>query len=186
AGVRIALERPTVAEIGRAVLSALGPSETCKECKEEIVAIHLLRTRGLDELNGLVCPRCGAVQRSYWRYGEPEGLEALAPWALKLGLVAEQGLSLAGTVIGFQLLPEEREGLTAAALRDRFVQLYLTPYEVELDPAALSIAAGGRALKPAAAVGEGKVALALSPDAGTTAEALLELLRSRVSRRFKR
>jgi hypothetical protein len=186
AGVRIALERPSVGEIGRAVLSALGPSEPCKECKEEVVAVHLLRTRGLDELNGLVCPRCGAVQRSYWRYGEPEGLEALAPWALKLGLVAEQGLSLAGTIIGFQMLPEEHEALTAAALRDRFAQLYLAPYEVELDPAALAIHVGAKALKLNAAIGDGKVALAVSPEAGTTPEALLELLRGRVAQRFKR
>jgi hypothetical protein len=186
AGVRIALERPSVAEIGRAVLSVLGPPETCKECKEAVVTLHLLRTRGLDELNGLVCPRCGAIQRSYWRYGEPEGLEALAPWALKLGLVAEQGLALAGTVIGFQMLPEEHEALTAAGLRDRFAQLYLSPYEVELDPAALSIAAGAKVLKPNAAVGEAKVALAIDAGAGTTPEALLELLRGRVARRFKR
>jgi hypothetical protein len=186
AGVRIALERPSVAEIGRAVLSVLGPPETCKECKEAVVTLHLLRTRGLDELNGLVCPRCGAIQRSYWRYGEPEGLEALAPWALKLGLVAEQGLALAGTVIGFQMLPEEHEALTAAGLRDRFAQLYLSPYEVELDPAALSIAAGAKVLKPNAAVGDAKVALAIDAGAGTTPEALLELLRGRVARRFKR
>ncbi len=186
AGVRIALERPSVGEIGRAVLSALGPAETCKECKEEVVGVHLLRTRGLDELNGLVCPRCGAVQRSYWRYGEPEGLEALAPWALRLGLVAEQGLSLAGTVIGFQMLPEEHEALTAAALRDRFAQLYLAPYGVELDPATMAIAAGAKALRPNALLGDSKVALAISPEAGTTPEALLELLRGRVAQRFKR
>jgi hypothetical protein len=185
AGVRIALERPSVAEIGRAVLSALGPAEGCKACKEEVVTVHLLRTRGLDELNGLVCPRCGGVQRSYWRYGEPEGLEALAPWALRLGLVAEQGLSVAGAVIGFQMLPEEREELTAAALRDRFAQLYLAPYQVELDPAALSIQVGAKALKPSAKVGEAKPSLALAPDSGTTAEALLELLRGRIAQRFK-
>lgn len=185
AGVRIALERPSVAEIGRAVLSALGPAERCKACREEVVAVHLLRTRGLDELNGLVCPRCGAVQRSYWRYGEPEGLEALAPWALRLGLVAEQGLIVGGPVIGFQMLPEEREELTAAALRDRFAQLYLAPYEIELDPALLSIAEGAKALKPNARVGEGKAALAVSPDSGTTPEALLELLRGRIAQRFK-
>jgi len=185
AGVRIALERPSVAEIGRAVLAALGPAETCKACREEVVAVHLLRTRGLDELNGIVCPRCGAVQRSYWRYGEPEGLEALAPWALKLGLVAEQGLSLAGTVLGFQLLPEEQEALTAAGLRDRFAQLYLAPYEVELPADALSIEAGGERLKGNARIGGETAALAIDAGSGTTAEGLLELLRGRVAERFR-
>jgi hypothetical protein len=185
AGVRIALERPSVAEIGRAVLSVLGPRERCKACKEPVVALHLLRTRGLDELNGIVCPRCGAVQRSYWRYGEPEGLEALAPWALRLGLVAEQGLSLAGTVIGFQLLPEDLDELTAGDLRDRFAQLYLTPYEVELDPALLVVEVGGKLLKPGARVEGARAALATVPEGGTTPEALLELLRGRIAQRFK-
>jgi hypothetical protein len=185
AGVRIALQRPSVAGIGRAVLSVLGPAERCKGCKEDVVAVHLLRTRGLDELNGLVCPRCGAVQRSYWRYGEPEGLEALAPWALQLGLVAEQPLALAGTAVGFQMLPEEREQLTATALRDRFADLYLTPYEVELPSAALSIAAGRKPLKGSAPVGDQRVSLAVDPESGTTAEGLLELLRGRIAQRFK-
>jgi hypothetical protein len=185
AGVRIALERPTVGEIGRAVLAVLGPLERCKGCREEGVAIHLLRTRGLDELNGLVCARCGSVHRSYWRYGEPEGLEALAPWALRLGLVAEQGLALAGTVVGFQMLPEEKEALTAAGLRDRFAQLYLAPYEVELPAEALAIAAGRQRLKGNARVGGAKVSLAVDADSGTTGEALLELLRTRIAKRFK-
>lgn len=185
AGVRIALARPSVAEIGRAVLSVLGPAERCKGCREQVIALHLLRTRGLDELNGIVCPRCGAVQRSYWRYGEPEGLEALAPWALRLGLVAEQGLSLAGTVIGFQLLPEDRDELTAGELRDRFAQLYLSPYEVALDPALLHVEVDGKVLKAGARVGGGKAALGVAPEAGTTPEALLELLRGRIAQRFR-
>jgi hypothetical protein len=185
AGVRIALQRPSVAEIGRSVLSVLGPAERCKGCEEEVVALHLLRTRGLDELNGLVCPRCGVVQRSYWRYGEPEGLEALAPWALQLGLVAEQPLALAGTTLGFQMLPEEREELTAGALRDRFAELYLTPYEVELPAAALTVTSARKPLKGSARIAEQRVSLAVDAEAGTTAEGLLELLRGRIAQRFK-
>jgi len=185
AGVRIALQRPSVAGIGRSVLAVLGPAERCKGCKEEVVALHLLRTRGLDELNGLVCPRCGVVQRSYWRYGEPEGLEALAPWALQLGLVAEQPLALAGTALGFQMLPEEREGLTASALRDRFAELYLAPYEVELPVTGLTITSGRKPLKGSARIAEQRVSLAVDPESGTTAEGLLELLRGRIAQRFK-
>ena len=155
----------------------------------QLPRLHLvhqrLRTRGLDELNGLVCPRCGGVLRSYWRYGEPEGLEALAPWALSLGLVAEQPLAIAGTTIGFQLLPEEREALTAAGLRDRFAELYLAPYQVELPASALSIAAGRKALAGNARIGDQRVALAVEAEDGMTVDGLLELLRGRIARRFK-
>jgi hypothetical protein len=120
AGVRIALARESVAAIGREVLAALGPDVACATCGAQAPGRHLLRTRGLDERHGLACAACGAIQRSYWRYGELDGLEALAPDALRLGLVAEVSVELAGTAIGFQMLPAEREALTAAGLRRRF------------------------------------------------------------------
>lgn len=186
AGVRIALDREAVARLARDVLAALGPDERCPACRDRVVAVHLLRTRGLDELNGLACPRCGAILRSYWRYGEAEGLEALAPYARSLGLVAEQPVRLATATIGFQMLPAERERLTAGALRRRFAELYLAPYEVDLAPERLRVEAGGAALAPTARVaGVRGLAIGVEPDAGTTPEALLELLRARIERRFR-
>jgi hypothetical protein len=186
AGVAIALERERVAAIARGVLAALGPEDRCAACEERVVGIHLLRTRGLDELNGLVCPRCGAVLRSYWRYGEAEGLEALAPFALQLGLVAEQGLSLAGTSLGFQMLPSEHERLTADRLRRRFAELYLVPYEIDVPVERLRLATAEGALAPGARVAAAaRPALVLAEGTGPTAEELLELLRSRIERRFR-
>jgi hypothetical protein len=186
AGVRIALEREAVAALARDVLAALGPEERCGACEEDVVAIHLQRTRGLDELNGLVCPRCGAVLRSYWRYGEAEGLEALAPIALQLGLVAEQPLALAGTTLGFQMLPEERERLTADRLRRRFAELYLGPYEVDLPVDRLRVvAAGGPASSGARVAALRRPAIRVAEGSGVTEEELLEILRSRIERRFK-
>src|SRR5512142_2921550 len=139
AGVLLAMERPAVARIGAAVLAELGPREPCPACGEAGPARHLHRTRGLDTLHGLVCTSCGAVLRSYWRYGEVDGLEALAPHALRLGLVAEVSAVLAGTAVGFQMLPEEAEALTAEKLRRRFADLYLTPYEVALPAGAVAV-----------------------------------------------
>jgi hypothetical protein len=148
--------------------------------------VHLLRTRGLDELNGLACAGCGAVLRSYWRYGEADGLEALAPHALRLGLVAEATAQLAGTAIGFQMLPAERERLTADRLRRRFAELYLAPYEVDLDPEAIGLARGRAPLAPGARVGaEGRLGFTVSEGAGMTEEELLEVLRARIERRFR-
>jgi hypothetical protein len=151
-----------------------------------VVALHLLRTRGLDELNGLACPRCGEVLRSYWRYGEAEGLEALAPLALQLGLVAEQPLGLAGSTLGFQMLPEERERLTADRLRRRFAELYLAPYEVDLPVERLRIvSAAGPAPSGGRVAGLRRPALRVAEGSGLTEEELLEILRSRIERRFK-
>ncbi len=186
AGVRIAMERESVAAVAREVLRALGPEESCEGCGARGPALHLLRTRGLDELHGVACPGCGAVLRSYWRYGEADGLEALAPHALRLGLVAEATAQLAGTAIGFQMLPAEREALTAERLRRRFADIYLAPYEVDLPREALGVAAGREELAGSARVAaHARLRFTVAEGAGTTAEELLELLRARIERRFR-
>jgi hypothetical protein len=186
AGVRIALERDQVVGLAREVLAALGPEEACDACGARGPARHLLRTRGLDERHGVVCAGCGAILRSYWRYGELDGLEALAPHALRLGLVAEVTVQLAGTTLGFQMLPAEREELTAGGLLCRFADLYLDPYEVALPRDATSVEAMRVGPLPASArlPPRARLRLALDPSA-TTAEALVDLLRHRIDRRFR-
>ncbi len=186
AGVQVAQERPAVAHIAAAVLAALGPPESCPGCGRTGPARHLHRTRGLDTLHGLVCAGCGAVLRSYWRYGEVDGLEALAPHALRLGLVAEVTAGLAGTALGFQMLPPEAEALTADRLRRRFADLYLAPYEISLAPAAVQVLGPRGPLGPGVRLaGQGRLELAPAPEAGMTGTELLELLRARIERRFR-
>jgi hypothetical protein len=185
AGVRIALDRSGFAALAREVLASLGPEERCGRCGERVFALHLMRTRGLDELNGLVCPSCGAVLRSYWRYGEIEGLEALMPFALRLGLLEEQVVRLAGTAVGFQMLPAERERLTAGKLRRRLHELYFAAYGLAVPPAALHLRAGRSELEPSARVPEGPVTVAFGREAPISEPQALELLRARIERRFR-
>jgi hypothetical protein len=185
AAVPLALQRADVAELGRSVLAVIGPQEQCKRCGEEVLLQHLLRTRGLDELNGLLCPLCAHVQKSYWLYSRSEGQESLLPHALRLGTIVEQVVRLAGKSVGFQFLPEEREALTAAGLRQRFVDLYLLPYGVELEPTHLRLSQGGKPLEAQAPVGKGTVKLELAPEAEKPEKEVLELLRSRIERRFR-
>jgi hypothetical protein len=188
AGVRLALEHGAVAGVARRVLAALGPEARCRRCRRPVLGLHLLRTRGLDERHGVVCPRCGGLLRSYWRYGEAEGLEALAPISLALGLVAEQPVTLGGATLGFQFLPPEREALTVRDLLARFAELYLEPYEAPVPRRSLRLAPGGRSrpLAPGAAVaGLRGLSIRLAPEAGLAEEGLLELLRTRIERRFR-
>jgi curved DNA-binding protein CbpA len=174
-----------LARVARTVLADLGPRGACAVCGPAVGARHLLRTRGLDEQHGLVCCGCGAVLRSYWRYGAVEGLEALAPHALALGLVSEVTAALGGTTIGFQLLPDERRALTAEALCRRFAQLYLAPNDLALAAEAITLWGPAGALSAGAPLpGEG-LRFAVAGGAGTTAEELLELLRVRIERRFR-
>jgi hypothetical protein len=131
-----------------------------------------------------VCPACGAALRSYWQYGEPGGLEALAPLSLELGLTAEQRIFLAGAAVSFGMLPAEREKLTAAGLRDRLCALLLAPYRLPVEPRHVVLLAGRRPLGPRERVPAGRVVATLRGAGMADAEAL-ELLRSRVERRFR-
>jgi hypothetical protein len=84
------------------------------------------------------------------------------------------------------MLPEEREKLTADRLRRRFAELYLAPYEVELEADAVGLARGKEPLAASARVGgEGGLRFTIREGAGTTEEELLELLRARIERRFR-
>ncbi|MFO0584616.1 MAG: J domain-containing protein [Anaeromyxobacter sp.] len=184
AGVRIGLEGEAVAAIAREVLAALGPEQACPACKARGPALHLYRTRGLDERHGLACAACGHVLRSYWRYGEVDGQEALFPHALRLGLVAEVTAELAGTSIGFGMTPAEEEALTAAELRRRFAELYLGPYELELAPSEVAISGEDGPLGPGTRLA-GRDDLRVESTGSPGSEELLELLRDRIERRFR-
>ncbi|MCI0573080.1 MAG: molecular chaperone DnaJ [Myxococcaceae bacterium] len=185
AAVPLALQREEVAQLGRLVLGVLGSREACRHCDADVYLVHLMRTRGLDELHGQVCPQCHAAVKSYWLYSKSEGQEALLPHALRLGLVVEVVVRFGGLGVGFQLLPEEREALTAAELRRRLVELYVTPYALELPPEHLVLVQGGAVLPPDVAVGPGVVTLQLAPEAEQKEKDVLALLRSRIERRFR-
>jgi hypothetical protein len=130
AGVHLALAHPAVAELAAEVLAALGPELRCEACARAVRALHVLATRGLDERHALLCPGCGATLQRYWRFGAVEGLEALAPLSLQVGLTAEVVVRLGSASLGFGLRPEDRASLTAGGLLERFGALYLEPCAV--------------------------------------------------------
>jgi hypothetical protein len=184
-GVELAMAREPVARVARAVLAALGPRLRCGRCRRARLALHVVRTRGLDEVHGLACPACGAVLRSWWRYGEAEGLEALAPIALRLGLVSEQVVRVGDATVAFQLPARAREKLTAGRLRALFADLYLRPAAIALRAGALQVWVGGKELRPSARLPAAGVRLAVAPGASPGTRDLVEALRARVARRFR-
>jgi hypothetical protein len=186
AGARAALEDARVRDIAGAVLAVLGPRQRCGRCGEEGYARHLLRVSGLDEVHGLACPHCGAVARSFWRYGEPEGVEALAPLARELGVVAEARVRLAGARLAFGMVPAERGALTAGALLERFRELCLAPARLELPDDALAVTRAGKVLPSTARLpSSGAFALRRAGGPGPDEGALLAELRARVASRFR-
>jgi hypothetical protein len=166
------------------VLAALGPPTRCRRCRRERRARHLLRLRGLDEIHGLVCPACGQVLRSYLRYGASGGLEALEPLSRELGLVAEVQVGLGDASAGLQMLPEERERLVVAALRRLIVALLFAPLAIPVEARHLELWAGRRALGPRDRIPPGRLTLRLV-GAPLGQAAALDLLRSRIERRFR-
>ena len=184
-GVSIALSHPPLAGLARDVLRLLGPRERCSGCGEEVELQHLLRTRGLDELHALVCPRCFAVRKRYFLFSRSDGLEALNPQALRLGLLQEQVVKLSGASIAFQVLEGERPRITAADLARRLHDCYFAAYQVPVPPEAVRLFAGPRELRGMDAPPPRPVTARLDPRAGLSDRAALELLRSRIERRFR-
>jgi len=185
-GVRIALARKPVAEVARAVLAILGPRLPCPRCRRERLALHLLRTRGLDEVHGLVCPKCGSALRSYWRYGEVEGLEALGPLSLELGIISEQVVRLGPVSVAFQMLPFQLAALSASRLCALFAETYLSPYRLSLGRGAIRVRVGKRWLRGSARLPQRGVALDAWPGGGAPPAAeLVETLRIRIAKRFR-
>ena len=185
AGVSIALEHGPMAALGRDVLRTLGPRQPCAACGEEAELQHVLRTRGLDELHALVCPRCFAVQKRYFLFSRSDGLEALNPQALKLGLLQEQVVKLSGASIAFQLLEGERARLTAADLGRRLHDCYFAAYKVPVPPEAIRLFSGPRELRGMDAIPSRPVTAKLDRRAELRERGALELLRSRIERRFR-
>jgi hypothetical protein len=182
AGVRLALEDEPVRALARRALAVLGPRERCAACDREAYAMHLVRARGLDEIHGLACPRCGAVLRSYWRYGPADGLEALAPVALAAGALAEVEVRLGGARLAFQVTAAERARLTVRDLDARLRELLLAPHGLEPAAGAIRYRAARALLAPDAHV----PATALTASvAGGAAAALVAEVRARVARRFR-
>jgi hypothetical protein len=184
-GVRAALRHDGVKDLAQRVVAALGPLERCG-CAGDVYAVHVLRVRGVDEVHGLACPRCGSVLRSFWRYGEPRGIEAFSRLAVDIGLVVEQPVRFAGASLAFQMLPAERNRLTARALLRRFRELCLAPHGLDLPRGSLALRAGRAPLAEGARVPEGApVTLVVRPEAGVRGGDLLALLREKVERRFR-
>ncbi|HVW30769.1 MAG TPA: hypothetical protein VHC69_35675 [Polyangiaceae bacterium] len=185
AGIRLALKERAVAPLARAVLSVMGPEERCAECGRSRFLVHVFRARGVDEVHALACPVCGALHQSYRSFGSPVGVEALAPYAVTLGLVVERTVAVGKSAVVLGLLPNEEQGLNAQFLVDRFATLFLDELSPELRDYA-RLAAVGKPLAPPARIPRGKrVRLTLSPGAPLSMKELERELLTRARSRFR-
>ena len=184
--LHLALRHEAVRAVARRVLAALGPRERCASCAADVYAVHVLRLSVLDEVHGLSCPRCAAALRTYLRFGEPQGLEALWPMAVGLGLAVELRIRFMGARAALGMLPAERTRLTARALSRLLTELALTPHGIALPRGALVARAGRADLAPGARVPEtAQVSVHLARGAGIGEAEVLSLLRASLARRFK-
>jgi hypothetical protein len=181
-----ALCTPELSGLARRVLEVMGPSERCSACGKVSFLVHLFRTRGMDEVHGLVCPACAAIQRSYRTFGAPLGLEALAPHAVALGLVDEQAVRIADATIVLGFEPKERKALTAKHLLERIALLHFDgPAKGLLRHARLRV--GKAPLSPSAPVQKGaKVRLVLARGAPLGEKELVRVLRAEARARYSR
>jgi hypothetical protein len=154
AGLRLALDSAACKPIARAVLAVMGPLERCDGCRESQPLVHVFRARGIDEVHALSCPACGALHRSYRSFGAPAGLEALAPYAVALGLVVEQPVAIGTSTVVLGLLQKETRRLDTRFLVDRVATLLLDELSPELREYA-QLTANRKVLPPSARIHPG-------------------------------
>ena len=128
-----------------------------------------------NEVHALVCPACAAVLESYRTLGRPEGLEALASFARRLDAVVEQRVRVGGLTLIFELLPREREQLTARALLERLGALYGAAFTDDVVPH-IRFYRGRTRIPPAAHVRD-TVRVVLAPGAPVSARRLAATIR---------
>lgn len=187
AGVAAALTSAPCQAIAADVLRALGRQRTCARCRRPVEPVHLHRVRDLDPLHALVCGRCGAVLESYRTCGRPEGLEALAPYAVAAGVVAEQGVSFGGVTIRLGMLPEERRHLTAGALARRVAEVVLEGLPADVAARKLRVQSGRVVLAESARVPlRARVTVSFADRKAPGPARVVALLRARQRTRFRR
>jgi hypothetical protein len=185
AGVRAALEDDAVRALGRAALELVGPEARCDACRRPVALVHLFRTRGIEDVHGLVCGRCAAVQQTYRIVGRAEGLEALNPYLLETGALVEEKVRIANATLRFQFLATERRTLSAGAVLGRFGELHLRGLELSGAEKGLYLVSDRVRLSPKNRVPDGtRLSFGFDRTAGVTSAEVLGLLRARARRRF--
>ncbi len=170
------------------VLGVLGPHERCEGCARDIFAVPLFRTRGLDDLRALVCPRCGHTLRSYWMPKGKDVQAVLNTAFLDFGLVTEWSFQLGRGSFGTQLLPMQAESMRVFELRDRIHHDLFARYELDLKAEELILTRDGTPLNEQALLAElddQTIVLRLEEDSALRENEAFELLCHRVKNRFR-
>jgi hypothetical protein len=136
------------------LLTALAPRAECGACERVVPLVHVHRLRDVDPLHAFVCSRCGEVLEKYRAVGRAEGFEALAPYAVAVGLVEELTVWFGSTTFRIGLLTKERRRLTSERLAQIFFEAALGSDDAAEHPGGyagaakrgLSVSADGRRL----------------------------------------
>lgn len=170
------------------VLGVLGERDRCASCKQDIFAVPLFRTHGLDDLRALVCPRCGYTLRSYWMPKGKDVQAVLNAAFLDFEIVCEWSFQLGRGSVGTQLLPLQVESMCVGDLKLRLYEDLFKRYELELEPAHVILAQAAGPLAdevPLAELPDSTFVVQFADEAAMRETDAFEVLRHRVRNRFR-
>lgn len=183
-----ALQALAVRREFKRVLGVLDERNTCTSCENDVYAVPLYRTRGLDNLRASVCPSCGATLKSYWMPKGQDVQAVLNATFIDYELISEWSLSLAGTSVGIQLLPVQAEEMTVGDLKRRLVGDLFERYEIELNLKHVELWQDGRRRgesTPLAGLDARSFIVRFAEGAPLAEADAVETLRHRVRQRFR-
>jgi hypothetical protein len=170
------------------ILGVLGGREACGGCKQQIFAVPLFRTRGLDDLRALVCPSCGHTLRSYWMPKGKDLQSVLNPAFLDFEIVSEWSFKISRGSIAAQLLPLQEGQLDVAALTKRLHDDVFKRYDIPVTENQLTLVQSKKKVAPKTSLAELErrdFRVQFAKDVEISESDALEMLRHRIRNRFK-
>jgi len=186
-GVALALQSLSIRRELKRVLGVLDERVQCPACKEEVYAVPLYRTRGLDNLRASVCPACGETLKSYWMPRGKDVQAVLNPAFIDFEIVTEWSFALSRASVAIQLLPLQVESMTVGDLRERLVSDFFDRYELGLTARQVDLLQGGQRVPvktPLDEIETRHFEVRFGKDAKLNEADALETLQHRVRQRF--
>ena len=185
--IPVALLALPVRRLFKQVLGVLGEHTACTGCHEQIFAVPLYRTRGLDDLRASVCPRCGTLLNSYWMPRGKDMQAVLNVAFLDFEIVSEFAFTLGRASIAMQLVPQQVETLSVGDVKKRLVQDVFTRHEIEITPSGVQLFQNNKRVRdstPLHTLEAPRFEVRFAAGAKLSETDALELVRHRIRTRF--
>lgn len=170
------------------ILAVLGEAVTCSACHQDIFAVPLYRTRGIDDLHASVCPACGHRLKSYWLPKGEDVQSVLNTAFVDFEIVSEWTFGLSQSSLSMQLVPAQVDTMTVGDLKRELVETLFVRHELEIGRSHVVLLQEGKRVPektPIDDLDSPRFEVQFTADAALPLDDALEIVRHRIRNRFR-